>query len=128
MPNDKQDDRLLGTCDCDENPHTEMLAVTCLNWKPLQSAPAPEPITPSLDRATGEVTYVRGGIHFDSREEAQGKQPLTPAERDWDVSDFAGEDLVQQPLPTSVQHIDADRTRGPSDWDRECQESRRLNR
>jgi hypothetical protein len=25
-------------------------------------------------------------------------------------------------------HIDADRMRGPSDWDRECQESRRLNR
>jgi hypothetical protein len=26
------------------------------------------------------------------------------------------------------QHIDSDRHRGPSDWDRECQESRRLNR
>ena len=26
------------------------------------------------------------------------------------------------------QHIDADRRRGPSDWDRECQESGRLNR
>jgi len=26
------------------------------------------------------------------------------------------------------QHIDSDRLRGPSDWDRECQESRRLNR
>jgi len=25
-------------------------------------------------------------------------------------------------------HIDSDRLRGPSDWDRECQESRRLNR
>ena len=25
-------------------------------------------------------------------------------------------------------HIDSDRYRGPSDWDRECQESRRLNR
>jgi hypothetical protein len=25
-------------------------------------------------------------------------------------------------------HIDSDRRRGPSDWDRECQESRRLNR
>jgi hypothetical protein len=25
-------------------------------------------------------------------------------------------------------HIDADRLRGPSDWDREQQESRRLNR
>ena len=25
-------------------------------------------------------------------------------------------------------HIDSDRMRGPSDWDRECQESRRLNR
>ena len=31
----------------------------------------------------------------------------------------------REPLP---QHIDADRTLGPSDWDRECQESRRLNR
>lgn len=30
-----------------------------------------------------------------------------------------------QPYP---QHIDSDRHRGPSDWDRECQESRRLNR
>jgi hypothetical protein len=30
-----------------------------------------------------------------------------------------------EPLP---QHIDSDRHRGPSDWDRECQESRRLNR
>ena len=30
-----------------------------------------------------------------------------------------------EPYP---QHIDADRTLGPSDWDRECQESRRLNR
>jgi hypothetical protein len=27
-----------------------------------------------------------------------------------------------------VQHIDADRTLGKTDWDRECQESRRLNR
>lgn len=26
------------------------------------------------------------------------------------------------------QHIDSDRHRGPSDWDRECQESRRINR
>jgi hypothetical protein len=32
-----------------------------------------------------------------------------------------------QPYPL-VQHIDADRTRGASDWDRECQESGRLNR
>ena len=30
-----------------------------------------------------------------------------------------------QPYP---QHIDSDRTVGPSDWDRECQESGRLNR
>lgn len=30
-----------------------------------------------------------------------------------------------QPYP---QHIDSDRHRGPSDWSRECQESRRLNR
>ena len=30
-----------------------------------------------------------------------------------------------QPYP---QHIDSDRTLGPSDWDRECRESRRLNR
>jgi hypothetical protein len=30
-----------------------------------------------------------------------------------------------EPLP---QHIDSDRTVGPSDWDRECQESGRLNR
>lgn len=26
------------------------------------------------------------------------------------------------------QHIDSDRLRGKTDWDRECQESRRLNR
>lgn len=26
------------------------------------------------------------------------------------------------------QHIDADRTLGPTDWDRECQESGRLNK
>lgn len=25
-------------------------------------------------------------------------------------------------------HIDSDRTLGPTDWDRECQESKRLNR
>lgn len=30
-----------------------------------------------------------------------------------------------QPYPP---HIDSDRHRGPSDWDRECQESGRLNR
>jgi len=31
-------------------------------------------------------------------------------------------------LVAAVQHIDSDRTIGPSDWDRECQESGRLNR
>ena len=31
-------------------------------------------------------------------------------------------------LDGTPQHIDSDRHRGPSDWDRECQESRRLNR
>lgn len=30
--------------------------------------------------------------------------------------------------PRFVPHIDSDRMRGPSDWDRECQESGRLNR
>ena len=32
---------------------------------------------------------------------------------------------IESMLP---QHIDSDRHRGPSDWDRECQESGRLNR
>ncbi len=32
---------------------------------------------------------------------------------------------VPQPLQP---HIDSDRTLSPSDWDRECQESARLNR
>lgn len=31
-------------------------------------------------------------------------------------------------LVAAARHIDSDRHRGPSDWDRECQESRRLNR
>jgi hypothetical protein len=55
MPNNKQDDRPLGTCDRDENPHTEMLAGTCQNWKPLQPAPTPQatvwphPIAPATE-------------------------------------------------------------------------------
>ncbi len=34
----------------------------------------------------------------------------------------------QEACERAVQHIDSDRYRGPSDWDRECQESRKLNR
>ena len=33
-----------------------------------------------------------------------------------------------QDYQSPVQHIDADRMRGASNWDRECQESGRLNR
>ena len=34
----------------------------------------------------------------------------------------------EQAMAALPPHIDSDRMRGPSDWDRECQESRRLNR
>jgi hypothetical protein len=35
---------------------------------------------------------------------------------------------INRPSTQPYPHIDSDRRRGPSDWDRECQESRRLNR
>ena len=35
---------------------------------------------------------------------------------------------INRPSTQPYPHIDSDRYRGPSDWDRECQESRRLNR
>ena len=35
---------------------------------------------------------------------------------------------INRPSTQPYPHIDSDRHRGPSDWDRECQESRRLNR
>lgn len=41
------------------------------------------------------------------------------------MSDKAKPEQPKQPPPP---HIDSDRTLGPSDWDRECQESGRLNR
>ena len=38
------------------------------------------------------------------------------------------DDAPPQDTKSPVPHIDSDRRRGPSDWDRECQESGRLNR
>ena len=35
---------------------------------------------------------------------------------------------INRPSTQPYPHIDSDRTVGPSDWDRECQESGRLNR
>ena len=40
--------------------------------------------------------------------------------------------IAERTFPAEVQeirqHIDSDRLRGKTDWDKECQESRRLNR
>jgi hypothetical protein len=65
------------------------------------------------------------GVKPDEFEEIEGLEPVeTIAEREF-PEEVA---WLRRNKDSLVPHIDSDRTVGKTDWDRECQESGRLNR